>query len=190
MKMNKGKNFEKCWQDSCKDDGVCCIRLVDSNKFGFGGNTNTRFTPDNICDFICHYRDTMFLLELKHTQGSSISFNQPVMEKGDGTYMIKPKQIKRLMDYKDYENVIALDYLNEPMITDNSNKVFCTLVNNAVKVGLNKDFHAERYFENGRERSGFLRMALAIALKVRKIGNLKNLFITIKGYRQIRKKRL
>lgn len=108
MKMNKGKNFEKCWQDSCKEDGVCCIRLVDSNKFGFGGNTNTRFTPDNICDFICHYKDTMFLLELKHTQGSSISFNQPVMEKGDGTYMIKPKQIKRLMDYKDYENVIPM----------------------------------------------------------------------------------
>lgn len=85
-------------------------------------------------------------------------------------------------EFKDYENVIALDYLNEPMITDNSNKVFCTLVNNAVKVGLNREFHAERYFENGRERSGFLRMALAIALKVRTIGNLKKFLKAIDDY--------
>lgn len=119
--MNKGKAFEKAWQDSCNKQDVCCIRLVDSNKFG--SHTESRFTPDNICDFICHHKDTMFLLELKHTQGTSISFNQPPMQKGEGTYMIKPKQVKRLMDYKDYENVLPLLILDYGDRYDSKNNI-------------------------------------------------------------------
>ena len=101
--MNKGKLFEQCFQESCKKQNICCIRLVDSNKFG--EHTDSRFTPPNICDFICHDGSNLFLLELKHTQNASISFNQPCDEKGSGTYMIKPHQVKSLMKYVDYLNV-------------------------------------------------------------------------------------
>ena len=60
--MNEGKVFEKSFQESCKKEGICCIRLVDSNKFG--DHTQARFTPLNICDFICHDGQNLFLLEL------------------------------------------------------------------------------------------------------------------------------
>lgn len=111
MAKNGGKTFEQQFQKSCEKQGICCIRLVDSNKFNFG--EGTRFTPDNICDFICFDGNTLLLAELKHTQGTSISFNQPCDEKAQGTFMIKPKQIQSLMKYVGYENVkpmLILDY--------------------------------------------------------------------------------
>lgn len=101
--MNNGKKFEKSFQDSCNKRHICCVRLVDSNKFG--DHTQSRFTPDNIADFICHYNNSMYILELKHTQNTSISFNQPCDKKGNGTYMIKPKQVQSLLKYTGYENV-------------------------------------------------------------------------------------
>ena len=56
---------------------------------------------------------------------------------------------KRLDDeFKGYDNVVAYDYFNEPMINDNSNKIFCLLINNALKQGLNVDFDAQKYFIN------------------------------------------
>lgn len=105
MNKNGGKIFEQQFQKSCAKQKICCIRLVDSNKFG--EHAQSRFTPDNICDFICFNGDILLLAELKHTKGTSISFNQPVTEKGDGTYMIKPKQVKSLLKYIDFKNVIC-----------------------------------------------------------------------------------
>lgn len=109
--MNKGKVFEQCFQESCQKQEICCIRLVDSNKFG--DHTESRFTPNNICDFICYDGNNLFLLELKHTENTSISFNQPCDEKGSGTYMIKPHQVKSLKKYTNYSNVhpgLILDF--------------------------------------------------------------------------------
>ena len=111
MGKNEGKLFEQQFQKSCEKQNICCIRLVDSNKFNFG--EGTRFTPDNICDFICFDGEKLLLVELKHTKGTSISFNQPVTEKGDGTYMIKPKQVKNLLKHTEFINVLPiliLDY--------------------------------------------------------------------------------
>lgn len=111
MAKNKGKAFEQQFQKSCDKQGICCIRLVDSNKFGDHGQT--RFTPDNICDFICFNGQTLMLAELKHTQGTSISFNQPVTEKAKGTFMIKPKQVSSLSKYSEFKNVrpmLILDF--------------------------------------------------------------------------------
>lgn len=103
--MNEGKAFEKNFHDSCKKQNVCCIRLVDSNKFG--DHSSARFTPTNPCDFICHDGKNLFLLELKHTKNTSISFNQPCDKKGNGTYMIKPSQVRSLMSYVTFPNVYA-----------------------------------------------------------------------------------
>ena len=111
--MNEGKVFEKSFQESCKKEGICCIRLVDSNKFG--DHTQARFTPSNICDFICHDGQNLFLLELKHTKNTSVSFNQPCDAKGNGTYMIKPSQVKSLLNYVNYPNVhsgLLVDFAN------------------------------------------------------------------------------
>lgn len=108
---NNGKKPEKAFQDSCEKQGILCIRLVDSNKFGFG--EQTRFTPSNVADFVCHNGVTMLLVEAKSTVNTSISFNQPCYEKGSGTYMIKPAQVKSLLKYCGYPNVypiLLLDY--------------------------------------------------------------------------------
>lgn len=85
-------------------------------------------------------------------------------------------------EFKDYDNIIGFDYFNEPMINDNSNKVFCSLVNNALKQGSNIDFDAERYYKNGAERLGFTRMFLAIATRVKTISNLKKMLNNLDNY--------
>lgn len=110
MSKNFGKLFEQNFQKSCIKQNICCIRLVDSNKFDFG--QQSRFTPTNICDFICFDGDILCLTELKHTIGTSISFNQPPTEKG-GQPMIKPHQVKSLLERSKYPNVycgLLLDF--------------------------------------------------------------------------------
>lgn len=109
--QNNGKRFEQNFQDSCEADGILCVRLVDSNKFGFG--EQSRFTPKNIADFICHDGSALLIVEAKSTVNTSISFNQPCDDNGNGTYMIKPSQVRSLMRYIDYPNVyplLVLDY--------------------------------------------------------------------------------
>ncbi len=81
---------------------------------------------------------------------------------------------KRVTDeFSEFDNVIAYDYFNEPQINDNSNKAFCSLIDNVLMCGLRIKFNAEKYFKDGQEKCGFIRMALAIALKVRSIKRLK-----------------
>lgn len=109
--VNKGKIFEQQFQKSCGKQDICCIRLVDSNKFG--DHSQSRFTPDNICDFICFNGKKMLLAELKHTDNTGISFNQPPTENDSGTYMIKPKQVRSLLKHVGFENVycgLILDF--------------------------------------------------------------------------------
>lgn len=106
MSNNKGKLFEGQIKKSCEKDGLIYINLPDSNKFGFGGET--RFTPDNPFDCIVYDGDRLWLLELKTTQGSSMSFNQPPYQKGDGAKpMIKPHQVASLMKYSRYYNTVC-----------------------------------------------------------------------------------
>ena len=90
---------------------------------------------------------------------------------------------KRLDDeFKGFDNVIAYDYFNEPMINDNSNKIFCLLINNALKQGLNVDFDAQKYFGAKFERLGFFRMALAVFFKIKTVGRLKLLLKNLDDY--------
>lgn len=85
-------------------------------------------------------------------------------------------------EFSEYDNVIAYDYFNEPQINDNSNKAFCSLVDNALMQGLGVKFNAEKYFKNGQERRGFVRMALAIVRKVKSPKRLKAFLNTMDSY--------
>jgi Holliday junction resolvase len=110
---NNGKRTEQNFQKSCEKDGILCIRLVDSNKFGFG--SQSRFTPTNIADFVCFDSDSLLIIELKSTIGSSMSFNQPVeiQPKGKAKPSIKSHQINSLLERSQYHNVycgLLLDF--------------------------------------------------------------------------------
>ena len=89
---------------------------------------------------------------------------------------------KIIQEFKDFDNIIGYDFLNEPMITDHSNEVFCRLINGAVKEGLNENFCAESYFKNGRERRGFINMVFAFMHKVQKNGGIKKLLTSLDSY--------
>ena len=107
MAKNQGKVFEEQFKKSVDKTGILFERFPDSNKFGQGGG-NTRFTLNSPCD--CFMFDSYYLyyLELKHTKNTSISFNQPPYEKvKNKTLMIKPHQVKSLMERSKYPNVIC-----------------------------------------------------------------------------------
>lgn len=85
-------------------------------------------------------------------------------------------------EFAEFDNVIAYDYFNEPQINDNSNKAFCSIVNNALKQGLGVNFNAEKYFKNGQERRGFIKMALAVAGRIKSTKRLKAFLKAMDSY--------
>lgn len=89
---------------------------------------------------------------------------------------------KIIIELSHYDNVIAYDYLNEPMIYGNSNKVFCSLISGACKEGLGIPFDAGKYFANGREKSGFAEMAFALFTKIRTVSRLKSFLSKLDSY--------
>jgi hypothetical protein len=104
---NAGKDFEKQWQDSCKLYQRYFIRLVDSNKFGFG--EETRFTPENKCDAIQYSPPIMIMLELKSSKGTGIGFNpkRPWEKIAGKTPSIKPNQVSSLAEASCHNGIIA-----------------------------------------------------------------------------------
>lgn len=89
---------------------------------------------------------------------------------------------KIVLEFKGFDNVIGYDFLNEPMITDYSNKIFCRIASNGLKEGTNEEFCAENYFKNGRERRGFIRMFFAFMYRVKKHGGLKKFLNKLDSY--------
>ena len=115
MAKNKGKVFEEQFKKSVnKLEGVLFERFPDSNKFGQGGNSQTRFTLQSPCDCFIFDGCRLYYMELKHTDNTSISFNQPPYEKiKNKTLMIKPHQVKSLMERSEYDKVncgLVLDF--------------------------------------------------------------------------------
>lgn len=89
---------------------------------------------------------------------------------------------KVIAELGEYDNIIAYDYLNEPMIYGNSNDVFCALIDGACKEGLGIDFNAKRYYQNGNEKSGFAKMALALYKEIRTVSRLKTFLNNLDDY--------
>jgi hypothetical protein len=106
---NPGKKFEENWADSYK--GIYHLRLKDGTKWD--RSENSSFQPSNPCDLIQFRPPYLWMLELKSTVGSSMSFHgaRP-WEKSNIKYTIKPNQVKDLMKYSKYENVICGFILN------------------------------------------------------------------------------
>jgi len=86
--MNDGKRFEDNFKKSIPEN-VYCLRLTDSSPAGFGENKNMRFSIQSPYDFILYANNQMYALELKSTQGKSISFIGK-------SAMIKPHQVEAL----------------------------------------------------------------------------------------------
>lgn len=88
--MNAGKIFEKDFKDSIPES-VYYKKLQDA-AIGFNIETSQqRFAPKSPYDFILYQYPNMWCLELKSTEGTSISFNGK-------TPMIRPHQRKELME--------------------------------------------------------------------------------------------
>jgi recombination protein U len=84
---NLGKVFEDCIKASFPP--TCWVYRLRDNAASFSGGENTRFTSSNICDYIAFddITKTLYLLELKSTQGTSIPLS-----------MIRDSQIKGLLE--------------------------------------------------------------------------------------------
>lgn len=109
--MNAGKQFERDWQDSYKGTGFFYMRLKDAPKWVRGQGAT--FTPSNPCDAIQFSPPFLWLLELKSTGGTSISFNKgKPWEKSNRTVMIAPSQVRELMSASKHFGVIAGLVLN------------------------------------------------------------------------------
>jgi hypothetical protein len=107
---NNGKKFEIGIQKSSIKQGLLYERFKDNGKFGF--SDQTRFSSQNPCDSFIFNGKCLYYMELKSTISSSISFNQPPIEKG-GTPMIKAHQVKSLLERSGYPNVycgLLLDF--------------------------------------------------------------------------------
>lgn len=79
---------------------------------------------------------------------------------------------KIIEEFQDYDHVIGYDFLNEPMITDHSNTVFCRLIDQTLAAAVGESFCAQAYFQNGKEKRGFLQLCGAVLKRIQKTGGL------------------
>ena len=102
---NVGKDFEQQFQDSLKTCGLKVLRLPDPpQSFNKQTNTMLRFSNKNPYDFEAFLSPHLYCLELKSTQGTSISVQRELTSK---THSIKTHQINGLKNASIYHNVYA-----------------------------------------------------------------------------------
>ena len=107
--INSGKEFEKAWKESWDKTGCWFIRLQDAVKWGRGEGSS--FMPNSPCDCVGFNSPMLYVLELKSTNGTSVSFNpkdptqKPDNEKTN--VMIKAGQVKSLLKFTEKLGVIA-----------------------------------------------------------------------------------
>lgn len=106
LNMNVGKKFEQQFYLSVPAD--CFVyRLKDSSQ-SFIKETNSKFSWDNPCDFFLFdtRNQLLYCLELKTTCNKSISFEN-IDSNEERKKMIHKHQIKSLLKFSDYKNVVA-----------------------------------------------------------------------------------
>lgn len=108
-KTNGGKAFEACWKNSYAKLPIYYLRLKDAAKWQRGEGST--FTPENPFDSLQYKSPFIWLLELKSTQGTGISFNpKKPYEKPENKktqVMIKSNQVKELMKAVEVHGVIG-----------------------------------------------------------------------------------
>jgi hypothetical protein len=108
-KTNGGKVFEDNWKKSYAKLPIYYLRLQDAVKWGRGEGSN--FTPSNPYDSLQFKIPFLWLLELKSTIGTNVSFN-PIKpwgkpENKKTQVMIKANQVKDLMEAVKKDGIIA-----------------------------------------------------------------------------------
>jgi len=107
--MNNGKIFEKEFRDSVPED-VYFYRLRDpASSFDQSAQTNLRFSITNDYDCFMYQKPNFFPIELKSTQGTSMSIQFSKEEKGK---MIKINQIEGLLKAQKHDGAYAGFLLN------------------------------------------------------------------------------
>lgn len=106
MSKNVGKVFEEQFKKSVPDH-ILLIRLNDSPQ-AFKKSNLTRFTPKNPFDYICFDTESkiLYCLELKSTSNKYMTF-EDINNNEEENKMIHKHQIKGLLKYSTYSNVIA-----------------------------------------------------------------------------------
>lgn len=91
--------LRKIFEQSIKNStpNTCWIYRFRDNAASFGNGNNTRFASSNICDYLLFDDEsrTLYLLELKSTQGTSIPLS-----------IIRDNQIKSLQEASEH-NLVA-----------------------------------------------------------------------------------
>lgn len=92
--QNAGKLFENDFKQSVPD--TCWIYRLRDNASSFANGDNTRFTSNNICDYIMldDKTRTLFLIECKSTKNTSIPLS-----------MVRDNQIKGLKEASEHDLV-------------------------------------------------------------------------------------
>ncbi|MCH5314332.1 MAG: cellulase family glycosylhydrolase [Eubacterium sp.] len=76
--------------------------------------------------------------------------------------------------FNEFDNIIGLDYFNEPYIDKNGRNVFLSIVKNVIKTTFNNDISPEKYFERfSNDKIAFAVMALKIASIIKTPKRLK-----------------
>ena len=101
--MNEGKIFESYWKKSIPED-VYYLRIKDSASSFGQDSEKSRFTPKNPYDCFVFYNGFLFPMELKSTEGTSISIQK---NKDEKSKMIKLNQIEGLTEANKFNNIIS-----------------------------------------------------------------------------------
>lgn len=98
--MNIGKIFERQIKLSAEKQGLFILRLNDTD-LSWMKNEKSKFTAQNPCDYILYNYPNIFFLELKSTEGKSISLQRDITDKNHK--MIKLHQINSLIQMSQCE---------------------------------------------------------------------------------------
>lgn len=111
MSKNIGKVFEDEIKSSIPNEHWF-YRFKDGTA-GFTGNKNenVRFQAKNICDCQVMVRDTLFLLEMKNTMGTSLPFSNIKSNQIEGMSKVEHSNIKAyfLICFRVKERTFAID---------------------------------------------------------------------------------
>lgn len=111
--MNEGKKFELAFKNSVPEN-VYYFRIPDPAESFSSIKTGLRFTIQNPCDIFLYNPDikTMYALELKSTQNTSISYWREDFEDKSKkqTFMIRKNQIQGLQKINRFSIVSGFIY--------------------------------------------------------------------------------
>lgn len=84
-----GKEFERKFYTICQRQNIWCFRINDTYYCAKEYDPRA-FVPQQACDFILHYKNNVYMTELKTTVGKSISIER------DTSGMIKKHQYDQM----------------------------------------------------------------------------------------------